>query len=492
MRIRCESCATVYELDEKRLPARGAQVKCTRCQHVFRAVPPGSVAAVPSGVPGDSRFAPAAPPAPAVAPAPAAVPVPADAGRPVPAEERTAVFDFSRGTTPEQTASYVAATPPAPTSTGAAEARVAPPGTHRPSPARVTVAPPVASTAPARWPWILLVVLLLAAALAAAWFATRKRADAAASSRPGTLESLLARDDRASLERVASRASPEDAGDAAALRSLAMLWLAADARDELAPLRERIRTLEAQSLREGEVRAPGWERRRDEIALRLGDARREAAPIEERGRELFAAAAASEEIARKSGASPLSSLRVKAVRQAILGDPALGLTVREAARLDASDPWVEMARSLAAGARGESDLAALGSLVRPESPAPAGQAPPRAGPAGRRAGRGGTPGPRRVAGGERGARDGQAGEGGDPCAAACCGVSRGRGRWRAAGAARWLPAPAEAPFVRREGAAAQSSVATPTTRLPAGAVLWPTWSVSFSRLPVEGSATRAG
>jgi hypothetical protein len=67
-------------------------------------------------------------------------------------------------------------------------------------------------------------------------------------------------------------------------------------------------------------------------------------------------------VARSSGASPIALLRVKAVRQAILADPGLGQTVREAARLDASDPWVEMARNLAAGDRGEADLAALGSL----------------------------------------------------------------------------------------------------------------------------------
>jgi hypothetical protein len=338
-------------------------VKCTRCQHVFRAVPPGSVAASPSGVSGGIRPVPSAPPAPAVTRAPATpVTAPADAGRPVPAEERTAVFDFSRGTTPEHTASYVAATPPAPASPGGVAVSAEAPVPRRPPHPRATVPASVDATTPARWPWFLLVAVLLAAALAAAWFATRKRAEPAASSRPLTLESLLARDDRASLERVASRAWPEDDGDAAAYRALAMLWLAADAREEVAPLRERIRTLEGQALREGEVRAPGWEQRRDEIALRLGEARREAAPIEERGRVLFAGAAASEQMARTSGASPLSSLRVKAVRQAILADPALGLTVREAARMDASDPWVEMARSLAAGARGESDLAALGSL----------------------------------------------------------------------------------------------------------------------------------
>lgn len=340
MRIRCERCATVYELDEKRLPARGAQVKCTRCQHVFRATPPGQT--LPAQTP---PVEPAA----------------ADAPRPVPTEERTAVFDFSRGTTPERTASYVTAPPPAPASAVGTAGSAAPADPQGPSHPRVAQAAPVAAAPSARWPLFLLVLILLAVALAAAWFATRKRGEPTAVSRAGTLQSLLARDDRSSLEQAAFRPSGEEAGDGATFRSLAMLWLAADAREELAPIRARVLALEAQALQEGEARAPGWERRRDEITLRLADARREAAPIEERERALLAASVASEGTARSSGASPISLLRVKAVRQATLADPALGLTVREAATIDASDPWVEMARSLASD-RGEVDLDALGSL----------------------------------------------------------------------------------------------------------------------------------
>jgi hypothetical protein len=220
---------------------------------------------------------------------------------------------------------------------------------------------PVAAAPSARWPWFLLVGILLAVALAAAWFASRKRGEPAAVSRAAVLQSLLARDDRSSLEQAAFRPSGEDAGDGATFRSLAMLWLALDAREELAPIRERVLALEAQALQEGTARAAGWERRRDEITVRLVEARREAAPIEERERALLAASVAAEETARSSGASPISLLRVKAVRQAILADPALQLTVREAARLDASDPWVEMARSLTSG-RGQADLDSLGSL----------------------------------------------------------------------------------------------------------------------------------
>lgn len=36
MDVRCEKCETVYELEDARVPARGARVKCTTCGHIFR------------------------------------------------------------------------------------------------------------------------------------------------------------------------------------------------------------------------------------------------------------------------------------------------------------------------------------------------------------------------------------------------------------------------------------------------------------------------
>lgn len=46
MRIRCERCSTVYELDPARLSPGGTPVQCTRCRHVFRAFPPADGQAV--------------------------------------------------------------------------------------------------------------------------------------------------------------------------------------------------------------------------------------------------------------------------------------------------------------------------------------------------------------------------------------------------------------------------------------------------------------
>ncbi|MFT3835609.1 MAG: zinc-ribbon domain-containing protein [Myxococcaceae bacterium] len=47
MHISCENCGTTYVLDERLIPPQGAPVQCTRCQHVFTAVPPASMANTP-------------------------------------------------------------------------------------------------------------------------------------------------------------------------------------------------------------------------------------------------------------------------------------------------------------------------------------------------------------------------------------------------------------------------------------------------------------
>ena len=313
----------MYELDEKRLPAAGALVKCTRCQHVFRASPP------PSAV------LPVAPPL-------------------VPTEERTAVFGFSSGATPEQTASYASAPAPAPATPAGP--------TSSPRPRISSASPPARPRA--IWPWVVLALVLVVAALVAVWFNSRKRPDAVANARLEALEQLLARDDRASLELAVSRAATDPSGEARALQALAFLWLASDARDDAAPLLARAQALQAEFLREDLARAPGWDLRRDVLASRLEDARREASEVQERERSLLHAADVAEADAPRSGAAEMALLRARAVRQALHPDAALIETVREAASLDASDPWVEMALGVAAVGHGNPDLRGLQSVVQ--------------------------------------------------------------------------------------------------------------------------------
>jgi predicted Zn finger-like uncharacterized protein len=76
--IRCERCATHYELDEALLADEGSSVQCTRCQHVFKAFPRRATAATRAAT------APPAPAAPRPRPEPAAArpPPPAAAAAP--------------------------------------------------------------------------------------------------------------------------------------------------------------------------------------------------------------------------------------------------------------------------------------------------------------------------------------------------------------------------------------------------------------------------
>jgi predicted Zn finger-like uncharacterized protein len=43
--VTCERCATQFQLDDSRVPARGVRVRCSRCKAAFRVVPPGQRAA---------------------------------------------------------------------------------------------------------------------------------------------------------------------------------------------------------------------------------------------------------------------------------------------------------------------------------------------------------------------------------------------------------------------------------------------------------------
>src|SRR6185436_19430463 len=60
MRVSCPSCSTTYNIDDKRIPAGGAKLKCAKCQTTFP-IRPGMTAA-PAGavpLPGVSRPPPA-------------------------------------------------------------------------------------------------------------------------------------------------------------------------------------------------------------------------------------------------------------------------------------------------------------------------------------------------------------------------------------------------------------------------------------------------
>lgn len=66
MIVRCERCETRFKLDESRIPARGARVRCSRCKHAFFVTPPGAapadvvhaVAAAAARAPADAKRPP--------------------------------------------------------------------------------------------------------------------------------------------------------------------------------------------------------------------------------------------------------------------------------------------------------------------------------------------------------------------------------------------------------------------------------------------------
>jgi predicted Zn finger-like uncharacterized protein len=145
VRIRCERCATIYELDEKRLPPHGALVKCTRCEHVFRA-------------------APQAPGAPVSQAEERAVGVrPAD-------DEKTSLFGFSAPGGEEHTANIAGVKPPEP-----APPRMRDPAPPATSALRQRPSPQARVPKGSRWPWVLLAAVLAALALAASWYAAQSR-----------------------------------------------------------------------------------------------------------------------------------------------------------------------------------------------------------------------------------------------------------------------------------------------------------------------------
>jgi predicted Zn finger-like uncharacterized protein len=161
VRIRCERCATIYELDEKRLPPHGALVKCTRCDHVFRAAPPAPDAAPATSQDGAGAASLAG-------------------------DERTALFGFSAPGAEEQTASIATVKPPAP---APPRPRVAPSSGASPARRGRTAAPGAGGKRPL-WPWVLLAAILAALALAAGWYAAQSRVATPTTRLPAVAELL--------------------------------------------------------------------------------------------------------------------------------------------------------------------------------------------------------------------------------------------------------------------------------------------------------------
>jgi len=260
--IRCERCSTMYELDEKLLAPTGSDVQCTKCQHVFKAFPPGSAGRTLVGVPGETaqpevpKSSPAAPTAaqassrPAV-PAPGTVAAPRSlAGRPDGAAPR--------GVRPGSTPVYR----PSPTAPGAASSAVG----RAPVIRRDTVGTFEARLRwTARWRWLApLLGVALVGTVVAAWLLLGRRTDVGSDRTQGEALALVALDDRSSLETGAARLAviveraPKLRG-AAADHALAQVLRAASVADEGEALAARLAARAEERERLRREQPAGWE-----------------------------------------------------------------------------------------------------------------------------------------------------------------------------------------------------------------------------------------
>jgi len=328
LRIQCERCATTYELDESRLPPSGAPVQCTRCQHVFRAFPPGA----------GGRTWIGQPPAPAPA-EPAAAAPPPKPSPPVAAAKSPA---------PEPKRPVRAPGPP-----------------RAPPPADAGWADPRNNTTASRFAaklrsgrrrgWLVAgsVVVGAAVALAVVLWARGRVAPEAVALR-GEGDRLLLRDDRSSLERAAEKYAEATAvapsyEAARAEEALALLLLSDDAADEARPAEERFRALESERSRESAEKAPGWGAREAALVARMRVAQADSQPSRDRSRDLKGRAVALLRTATREQPG-LEAARALSLYYALDGEVERAL--QAAGRVE-GDPWKTLAVATAHLRRGD-------------------------------------------------------------------------------------------------------------------------------------------
>ena len=173
MNIRCERCSTTYELDEALLAPEGLPVQCTRCQHVFTAVPPRTAGRTLIGVPAAPSPAP-------VAAHRAHAPEPPGAGSSASGRQGPSIYRPSQQ--PSSPASAARAARARRDTMGAFEARL---------------------KAGARLRWLVpLVAAAIGAVIVGAWMLLSAAVDPAATRRHSEAMALVALDDIESLEKA--------------------------------------------------------------------------------------------------------------------------------------------------------------------------------------------------------------------------------------------------------------------------------------------------
>jgi predicted Zn finger-like uncharacterized protein len=346
--IRCDKCSTVYELDEKVLPAGGAPVQCSRCQYIFTAFPPrarppartdaasecvptSDGASVPPSVPGGESHASvgdaAAPPAVVAAPQPPRA-APDTGGQQFTADGRP----IRKVPFPEED----------PTPLG--------PRTFAKS---VSVSSRRSRSTPLLLWVVPIAVVALAIAGIVAWrIAAGRRPKPEAVQRRAEGHSLLLRDDRASLARAvvafedSARLDPrlfEARADAALARALVLGLTRAEA--------ERF-VLRAEVVERAAAQAGAEHPANAELAAEASRLRAEADAVRVRTGKLAAEIRQELTPLLRDHGGDAAVVRAAAMLAAMSLDPARAAVLARARAVAARDRWVDVAEAAAASSDG--------------------------------------------------------------------------------------------------------------------------------------------
>jgi predicted Zn finger-like uncharacterized protein len=315
LNIRCERCSTTYELDETLLAPEGSPVQCTKCQHVFTAVPPRTAGRTLVGVP-------AAPPPRPVAPRP-----PPPEVQPGPARQGPAIYRPSAPSAP----SSIRSPRPHRDTMGTFEARL---------------------KANARLRWVVpLVVVVIALAAAAAWVFVDRRVDPAAERRHSEAMALVALDDIESLEKatqVLDDLGKSGAGirSIEADRALAQLLLATGLLEDVAVPAQRLALKVAERDRLAATQPPPPPETLAALSAEVEALRVQVEPRQATARTLTERAYAALRQSSGDGGGEIAVARALAIHFAATGDREQALRfIRATAGAADRDPWMMLAEA---------------------------------------------------------------------------------------------------------------------------------------------------
>jgi hypothetical protein len=333
----------MYELDESLLAPGGSQVQCTKCQHVFTAVPPAAPGRTLVGVPAQAPAESAAQPAPGREPAPER---PATPARPSASPARAA----SAAPRPDGAPARVARTsappvyrPPASSAPAVTRAPVLKRDTVGTFEARLRWAARLRWLAPA-------LAVVVAAGIAAAWLLLRDRPGAPAGARAHKEAlALLALDDAESLEAAAARLGDLErtapaGGAAAADRALARVLRAASLGEERDTLAVRLSARNDERERLRREAPQGWEELEQAAARDVAALEPQVRALEEQVRALAGGAAERLGALRGEVGDTPEVVRATAALHALRGErEPLQKLVRTAREGGGRDAWLDLA-----------------------------------------------------------------------------------------------------------------------------------------------------